>query len=270
MNVNPEVLTVLSELEVEVTQVRIATQLDRKMYSKVNAVLEAIGGTWSRKAKAHVFKVDPRDVLDRVITTGEVETGPDLGWFATPPALAAELVAAARVNAGDHVLEPSAGEGAIVQAIQDAGGIVTAVEYDAGRREVLLRDVLKGRDTLAETPDFMNYWRGRSNRESKRSGLHERSISLGLFDRVVMNPPFCRVGIGDHLDHVRHAFEMLAQDGVLVSVLPSSVEFRRDRRYREFREWVDERKEGEITSIPAGSFKASGTSVNTCMVRIVR
>lgn len=269
MNVTQEVLAVLGELEINENHVQIAAQLDRPMYTKVNKVLEAIGGKWSRRERAHVFEGNPRDLIDSVITTGKVQTGAELGWFPTPPSLATELVQLAGVRPGDHVLEPSAGEGAIVLEIQAAGGIVTAVELDPGRREILLRDVLKSRDELAETPDFMNYWRPRAKREG-RSGLHSDQLSLGKFDRVVMNPPFCRSGMGDHLDHVRHAFEMLAPGGVLVSVLPSSVEFRTDRRHREFRAWVDERREGTIEPLPAGSFKSSGTSVHSCVVRIER
>ena len=83
-----------------------------------------------------------------------------------------------------------------------------------------------------------------------------------------MNPPFCKVGLGDHLDHVQRAYDMLVPDGVLVSVLPASVTFRQDRRYAGFRDWV--LANGEITPLPANSFKASGTNVNTVVVKMTK
>lgn len=256
MRIDPNTLAVLSDLEVEGARVRIATQLDRGTYTKVNKVLEAIGGKWSRKDKAHVFGSDAQPRLDLVMTTGQVETGQDVGWFPTPAALAKKLVKLAAVKPGDYVLEPSAGEGAIVLAIQDAGGRVTAIEHDPNRSIKLLESVLKTRDYLAAARDFLDYLPGRD----------EETGDLVLFDRAVMNPPFCKVGKGDHLDHVRYAFSMLRPAGVLVSVLPSSIEFRRDRRYAEFRAWVEEH--GTIDALPAGSFKDSGTGVNTCVVRM--
>lgn len=258
MIIAQEVLSVLSDLDVAVfgTEVRIATQLDRAMYTKVNKVLEALGGKWSRKAKAHVFDSDAQPRLDIVMMTGKVETGQDVGFFETPNALASDLVKRADVRSGDYVLEPSAGRGRIVEALQDAGACVVAVEWDPDRRVHLTQNVLKGRDFLATAHDFMSYLPGR----------YEISGRERLFDRVVMNPPFCRVGAGDHLDHVQHAFAMLRSGGVLVSVMPSSVEFRRDRRYAEFREWVEDH--GTIEPLPAGSFRESGTGVNTCVVRM--
>jgi hypothetical protein len=63
--------------------------------------------------------------------------------------------------------------------------------------------------------------------------------------------------------------QYLEPGGVLVAIMSSGVQFREDKLSREFREFV-EANEGEIWSNPAGSFEESGTSVNTCMVRIRR
>ena len=250
MKITDDVLTILSTLQVDGKAVKIVDQLDRAAYAKVNKVLEAIGGKWSRSARAHLFSLDPRQRLDLVITTGEVETGQDVGLFSTPEPLAARLAALADV-AGQHCLEPSAGRGRLCKAMQDAGAAtVTAVEWLAENRAYLRAHDLA--DTVISVPDVMEF-----------------TTIDRPFDRVVMNPPFCKVGVGDHLDHVRHCYDkLLKPGGILVSVLPSSVEFRQDRRYREFREWVQ--GSGSIESLPAGSFKPSGTGVNTCVVRIVR
>lgn len=230
--------------------VQLVEQLDRKLYTKVDKALQALGGKWSRKAKAHVFEGAAQMRIDAAITSGQIETGSDVGFFETPGLLASELVDLAGVRKGDLVLEPSAGTGRIVAAIQDAGGIVHACEWDLDRCEILTRDVLKGRDTLMPERDFM--------------ALGQAGVAV--YDRVVMNPPFCKVGHGDHLDHVRRAFSMLKPKGALVSVLPSSVTFRRDHRYSEFRAWAEER--GTIEPLPYGSFKESGTGVNTVVIKL--
>lgn len=261
MKIPEDTLTILSKLDVLGNEVRITETLDRATYTKINKVLEAIGGKWNRKAKAHVFGSEAQPRLDLVIVTGEVETGSDVGFFETPDVLADELVALADVRPGMTALEPSAGKGRIVLALQDAGAVVTAVEWDADRRKYLQDSILRGKDLLALTPDFMNF------------GVDEEGVipfpqCAFLFNRIVMNPPFCKCGLGDHLDHVRHAFELLKPDGILVSVLPSSISFRQDRRYREFREWVA--FHGAIAALPEGSFKSSGTGVNTCVVRLVK
>lgn len=246
MRIDPEVLALLSMLEyASDTSVKITEQLDRATYARVNKVLDALGGKWSRSAKAHVFGSDARARIDHAITTGEVETGQDVGHFPTPAPLAARLVELADVRRHHHVLEPSAGTGRIVDAIVDVGAVAYAIERDPERRAALY-----GRCRVpADVSDFLDF---------SGSGV--------AFDRVVMNPPFCRVGRGDHLDHVRHAFGMLVEGGILVSVLPSSVTFRRDRRYSDFRAWCEAR--GEIEPLPSGSFKASGTGVETVVVRL--
>lgn len=257
MKISDDILAILSGLDLTGSEARIAAQLDRKTYVRVNQVLEACGGKWNRKARAHIFPGDAAERIDAVILSGEVTTPKDLGFFATPPDLAAELVAMADVRPGHHVLEPSAGDGAIVRALVAAGASVTAVEIDYSRVCAMARDKSLCPPDGQLSPvhgDFL---------------LLSKSEVVAPPDRVVMNPPFGRIGGHDQFDHVWHAFRFLREGGVLVSVLPSGVTFRQDRRHVLFRDWVAEHG-GEIMPLPKGSFRASGTGVNTCMLRVVR
>jgi 16S rRNA G1207 methylase RsmC len=79
----------------------------------------------------------------------------------------------------------------------------------------------------------------------------------GLFDRIVMNPPFA-----DRQDirHVRHALGFLKPGGRLVAIMSAGVTFREDRLSREFQALVDERG-GVIEELPRDPFKVSGTAV---------
>ncbi len=244
-----DVLAVLSTMEVDGTLAKITEgTLDRKLYERTNKVLEALGGTWSKKLKGHVFADDPRDALDGVILTGEVAHARDvLGWFPTPMELVHQLLTLADEDgAMDNLtlLEPSAGEGAIVgAALKLPYYKVTAVELDVVRHRTLAS---RYGDLLAENVfgDFLRW------------DTDQR------FDRVVMNPPFAR---GQDVEHVTCAFRLLAPGGRLVAVMSAGVAFREDRRTVAFRELVRE-SGGTITENPDGSFKASGTAVRTVTV----
>ena len=107
--------------------------------------------------------------------------------FPTPPALAARMVELAGIKRGMRVLEPSAGTGRLLAAIREAtggGAVRTAVEISAR-----MCDVLRVREEGADTRncDFLEC-------SAEQLG--------GLFDRVVMNPPF---GAGADIQHITHA-----------------------------------------------------------------
>lgn len=262
MRLSNDVLTVLSGLEIDGIAVRIRETLDRKLYTAVNDVLAACGGTWNKKAKAHLFVgCEEGEVairLDTVIVAGAVVTlkehRKELGLFLTPEPLAAQLVEMADVRRDQIVLEPSAGTGRLVRAAIARRAQVIAVERDPTMRAALplpINKPLSERPVVLEADDFMNV----------------TAEVVGAPDRVVMNPPFCKSGKGDHLDHVRHAFTFLRKGGVLVSVLPTGVLFRQDRRHREFREWAE--SIGTLIKLPDGSFRDSGTMVATCVLRAI-
>lgn len=254
-NIDPDILRILSELEINGNAVKITTQLDRKTYESVNKVLVACGGKWDRKAKAHLFEGDAADLLDTVMTTGQYTSKKnELAFFPTPEELADQLVEMAHFKRGAMVLEPSAGTGRITDAILKAGGFLCFVERDENMRAALV-ERYSDNPIVGVIPvdDFMLF--------------QPKELTNGGFDAVVMNPPFKRVGLGDHLDHVLHAFELLRPSGTLVAVLPRSVEFRQDKRYRDFRAWLNylgrQGTRHRLDRLPDDSFKASGTRVCT-------
>lgn len=249
MRLDGNIKIILAEAEIRDNALRLVGQLDRKTYLAVNDVLAALGGKWNRKTKAHLFpetSTDLAELIDTVIETGEIETVREsrkrLGWFATPAPLAAKLVDMAEVRPKHDVLEPSAGEGAILRAIVAAlngSAVPTAVELDPGRCKKL-EPILGG---PAVCCDFL-------------------SCSYSNVDRVVMNPPF-----GPHLAHVLHALGMLARSGRLVSVLPGGVRFREDKKHQSFRYALTKGADRFwFEDLPDGSFAESGTMVNTCVL----
>lgn len=226
---------------------QIVEQVDRKLYVEVNAALEAMGGKWNRSAKAHLFQADPTDDLDRAVCAGEIKTNKDWGFFPTPSDVAERVIKCAEIGDGMSVLEPSAGAGALaVRAWLAAEDVdVTCVELDPKKVAELRRtpglEKTHEADFLSLIPD-------------------ER---LGLFDRVVMNPPF---GGSADVKHVLHALKFLKRNGRLVAVCSAGVSFRKGRLYDELRERIEDA--GAIEQLPEGSFKESGTNCSTVMVTI--
>lgn len=247
MKVSQNVLAVLSSAEVSGSEVRLTGQLDRSLYVKTNEVLEAAGGKWNRKAKAHLFDADAAERIDQIILTGEITIPQDFGFYPTPPEVVARLMDLADAHHLMRVLEPSAGTGNIVKALHAFDVTVDAVE--------LLPDNCK---TLHAIPF----------EESPLNKITEGDFLAiepeAIYDRVVMNPPFEKRA---DIKHVLHALKFLKPGGRLVSVMSAGVGFREDKLTADFRALVGERG-GKIISLPDESFKASGTSVGTVIVVI--
>lgn len=246
--ITPDLLNILSRCYCHGSQLRISETLDRNQYTKLNEVLEALGGKWSRGQKAHVFTGLAAEAVEAAIMTESyTRTKQDFGFFETPARLAAQLIHSAHIMATHRVLEPSAGTGSLAWPASRSCAELVCVEIQVKNAVVLERLLPAAR---VEMGDFLMF----------------TPEQLGLFDRVVMNPPFAR---RDDIRHIQHAYKFLRPGGRLVSIASSSVTFRDDFMARNFRGEVQDCG-GQILMLPEGSFKASGTMVNACVVTMER
>ena len=157
--------------------------------------------------------------------------------FQTPPALAARMVELADIQPGHAVLEPSAGLGRILRPVLERNpASVTACEVNADLAGELFR-----------TFPGVTLWQG---------DFINRNPAP-VFDRIVMNPPFT---MRSDLKHIAHARQFLAPDGVLVGLCLST-----HHRETALRDSCDV---WEV--IPAGTFRAEGTGVETILFRITQ
>lgn len=190
------------------------------------------------------------DVADQHAGVRSTAVARNMGFFPTPPAVAEKVFERGHVPtyAGHGqcltILEPSAGTGSLAVPAIRGGHKVTCVELHPGRAAEL---------------------RGYICRVVQADFLEVSTDALGLFDRVIMNPPFDR---GLDVDHVRHAFDFLRPGGVLCAIMSASTEFRSDARTVAFREWAarlkhDRHSDAIFRDLPAGSFAEVGTYVNT-------
>lgn len=243
MKVSQDVLNVLDQAETEGNRLVLTGQLDRKLYEQTNKVLEAAGGKWNRKAKAHVFDGDAAEAIEQVLLAGEITTHQDFGYFPTPEPVVRRLMELADVELGSSVLEPSAGTGAIAQYLAEVA-TVDCVELRQDYADKLLKTL--GGARVIHVGDFLSL------------------VPRPVYDRVVMNPPFSKQ---QDIKHVLHALKFLKPGGRLVSVMSAGVTFRQNRLAADFRQLIGDRG-GTIEPNPEGAFKESGTLVCTVNVAI--
>lgn len=162
--------------------------------------------------------------------------------FITPKDLAARMVDLAAIPPGSRVLEPSAGTGRIAEAIRDRGSTAYCVEINHD-----LAERLRGQGYPVHHGDFMTF-----------------DLDGPPYDAAIMNPPFSG---GADIDHVMRAYDLTKQGGSVIAVMGAGAFFRGDKRATAFRHWLDE-VGGYSEELPAGTFKQSGTGVNTRLVVI--
>jgi len=240
MKINPDVLTVLSRAEVSDNRLVLPQHLDRKLYERTNKVLEAAGGRWSRKARAHLFDCDVQEVIDSVLLTEEIRTSQEFGYFPTPRPLVERLLVLAQLEPWMLVLEPSAGRGALAQEIAK----IATVECFEIRPDCVAALEAGGYARAIFSSDFLS------------------AMPTVRYDRVLMNPPFAR---RNDILHVEHALRFLKPDGLLVSVMSAGITFRQDHMTTRFREMVRSRG-GWFEANPEKSFHVSGTDIRTVNV----
>lgn len=129
-----------------------------------------------------------------------------------------------------RVLEPSCGDGRILDQLRERGCRSLGIEYHAGRA---------------------------AQARAKGHAVHHANFleqpATADFDVVVMNPPF----YGRHyVKHVRHALGFLKPNGVLVAILPASARYDHGEL------------DGEWRDLPTASFAEAGTNVPTTMLKI--
>ena len=173
--------------------------------------------TGTAVAKDLQFYWSPQDVIDRALEFAGVYNLKD--WRHNPPE-------------PYRILEPSCGDGRIMDAIRDRGHRVFGIEYHAGRA-----DEARAKWHSVLTANFLE------------------QPSAPEFDMVVMNPPF----YGRHyIKHVQHALEFLKPGGQLVSILPATAHYDHGEL------------KGEWRDLPVGSFAEAGTNVPTGLLKIRR
>lgn len=158
--------------------------------------------------------------------------------FQTPAPLASRMTALLGLKGGERILEPSAGLGRILDALEPfQPSEVVAVE--------------SAKDCAAEL--------FRQDRErvtiKQRDFLTCSTEDLGTFDAVAMNPPF---HMRADIRHILHAVSFLRTGGTLAALCLDT-----HHRHTALRHLASSWEE-----IPAGTFQGEGTNVATVLLTI--
>lgn len=162
--------------------------------------------------------------------------------FATPQELATRMVKKADLQPGESILEPSAGTGAILDAIAKDRSVVpfdvcaVEINHDLAHR-LAFHDTL-GPKRIIEA-DFLSC-----------------NDSLGMFDKIIMNPPFQN---GSDIKHILHAMQFLKSGGGRLVALCANGPRQKEQLMPLADTWEE---------LPAGSFKEQGTNVNVALLII--
>ena len=170
----------------------------------------------------------------------KVVSAPQL--FPTPADLAARMVDLADIQPGDSVLEPSAGTGRILDALQNRASVIdrlVAVEINRDLYERLEQTL--GTVVDVRHGDFLE------------TILEELG---GQFDVILMNPPFANT---DDVKHIQHAMKFLKPGGRLVAICANG-----PRQNDKLKPTIE--ASGTWEDLPAGTFESSGTGVNTALL----
>ena len=154
------------------------------------------------------------------------------------------MVRLAKLDQYDTILEPSAGQGAIIKAINKVCDCVPDCYELMDVNRTILNDTGLSFNLIGD--DFF----GHNNRRE--------------YSKIIANPPFTK---NQDIDHIKHMYSFLKDDGKLVSVASTSWQHGSHKKQVAFREWLDE-VGAEVTELPAGTFKESGTNIATVIVEI--
>jgi len=157
--------------------------------------------------------VDPKQTkIDRLETKALLNVRQIPGFFPTPEKTARFMLDLANIKSWMRILEPSAGSGAIADMIRET---CPEAALDVVEIAPLLRELLEAKGHNLVGRDFLE--------------------TTGEWDRIVMNPPFERM---QDVEHVRHAYDLLAPGGRLVSVVSESPFFRQNVKAKGFMFWL--------------------------------
>lgn len=241
---------VLKQCTVEGTTIKLPpAQLERKLYQDVAKSLELIGGKWKGgKIMGFIFPQDPSELLEQIASGEKRNLKKEFQFFATPESLASEMVMYADIQPTDIVLEPSAGQGAIIKAIQQRHPAhpVQYCELMPLNQTFLLKQ--QADYTLFVNEDFLRI----TNRPN-------------FFDKIIANPPFAK---NQDIDHIYKMWEVLKPGGRIVTIASKHWLYSSNKKEISFKNWLYDTVEATVNTVEAGAFEESGTKIETVMIII--
>lgn len=221
------------------------TQFNKKSYGEAKTWIEEAGGKWvGGKVQGFTFPFNADRVFSILHEGKRCNLKQEYQFFATPAALADWLVSiAGGIDKRDKVCEPSAGTGAILDAIlRDCPGVSVDC-YEAMPENV---------EQLSKKP------------EANIIGDDWLKSQGEAYSKIIANPPFAK---NQDIDHVRKMYDRLLPGGTVAAITSRHWQIGSESKCVEFRQWLDELN-ASVYDIDAGEFKESGTNISTVAIMI--
>jgi phospholipid N-methyltransferase len=237
---------VLQNCTVQGNIIKLPTgQLERKLYLEVAKSLELIGGKWKGgKVFGFVFPSDPTKLLEQIASGEKRNLKKEFQFFATPAPLAEKLIAMAEIESHHTILEPSAGQGALVKAINNLIPNKRVYCYELMPVNQTFLNEIDTVEFIGE--DFLN------------------TDNTNAFDVIIANPPFSK---NQDIDHIKEMYNRLKPGGRIVTISSKHWRYSNNRKETEFKEWLSE-VNASVEEIEPGAFKKSGTEVGGLIITI--
>lgn len=202
-------------------------KFSKKEYTDLKKEILKAGGKY--KKNGFDFDEDAEKVYDRIITGKDYNLKKKFQFFATPDTLAKELCEMTfdpMLNRRVNILEPSAGQGAIIdsilqwfndEAVNISMNSLTAIEFMDKNYKYLEENYNTdeaGMDLLKM--DFLKY-----------------DEYINYFDYVIANPPFTG---GQDIEHFYKMYEVCKPGGIVTSIMSTSWLYNSGKKFQKFRD----------------------------------
>jgi hypothetical protein len=192
-------------------EITFPVAMDDKVFKKIKSMLQDIRGIWhGGKRQCIAFDFNPSDIITAYLSKGQWPKKNPFSLFPTPKSVIDYTLTYTEAEPARfcgyevvRILEPSAGTGLFIDAVVEAftkQGIT--IEVTCAELDPINIAILKGKGYNVIEGDFL------------------QMDNLGEYDLITMNPPFKGI---EYAKHVHHAQNMLAHNGKLVAVAPTSL-----------------------------------------------
>lgn len=224
-----------------------AVQFNKKSYADAKKWIEEAGGSWTGgKVQGFTFPFNADRVFSRLKEGKRCNLKQEYQFFETPEDVADWLVMlAGGVHESDTVLEPSAGQGALVKAIHRACPHVTVDCFELMPENMELLQKMPGVRIMGD--DFTK----------------SKSVA---YTKIVANPPFSN---NQDIEHVMKMYDLLHEGGTMAAITSTHWQFSTEKKCEAFRDWL-QKVGGARYEIERGAFQESGTSIKTLAVVITK
>jgi hypothetical protein len=238
-----QTIEIIEKCKVEGNSVRLPEiQLQRNEYCELEKILIKAGAKKIRgKDFRFDFPTDAQPIIDQLCGGKKIDIKKEFQFFETPKELAKQMIELAEICENDFVLEPSAGQGAIVDLFPKNFESVILYELNPVNQKVLQS---KGYQLAGD--DFL------------------KCEHKNFFTKIIANPPFSK---NQDIDHVLKMYEVLQEGGRIITIMSNHWKNSDNKKETEFRNWL-ETVDYTIETIPANTFKESGTSIAACLLII--